>query len=82
MMFAWPTSRQTPTFAELIRLHIVRTIRGENETASGPGKTGARFSSARVTPSRSASGASRASERVSARRRSSLAGASAKLAAW
>ena len=56
---AWPTSRQRPTAGEEIRFAIVRRIIGVNERASGPGKTGARFSRAMITPRRSAPGGER-----------------------
>jgi hypothetical protein len=55
---------------------------GLADSGSGPGKTGARFSTAIVTPSRSASSDRAASERASNSSASSLSGASGRAQAW
>ncbi len=63
---ACPTSRQIATAGELMRRRSPRSMIGVAERVSGPGNSGARFSSAIVTPIRSATVASAASERASA----------------
>ena len=49
-MLAWPRSRQIPTRSEPIRWARPRSVIGFAESSSIPGKTGARFSIAIVTP--------------------------------
>ena len=81
-MWAWPRSRQMPRRSEPIRLARPRRTIGLADRGSGPGKTGARFSIAIVTPSRSARSDRAASERASNSSASSLSGASGRSQAW